>query len=138
MINLARRDQAEIARAVAAFPPVMKVGQRNCVNARFVAQHRSPKRLFGEGAIPLGFRLVDTQQTTTGAVLHVYERVGTLKYGEVEVGQETVICRLGRVRIFQMPGSRLRMRAARTSSASRRSLADLTLSSRQIDVLRRG
>jgi dihydrofolate reductase len=49
------------------------------------------KRLFGEGAIPLGFRLVDTQQTTTGAVLHVYERVGTLKYGEVEVGQDTVI-----------------------------------------------
>ena len=49
------------------------------------------KRLFGEGAIPLGFRLVDSQQTTTGAVLHVYERVGTLKYGEVEVGQETVI-----------------------------------------------
>ena len=49
------------------------------------------KRLFGEGAIPLGFRLVDTQQTTTGAVLHVYERVGALKYGEVEVGQEKVI-----------------------------------------------
>jgi hypothetical protein len=28
---------------------------------------------------------------TTGAVLQIYERVGTLKYGEVEVGQETVI-----------------------------------------------
>ena len=28
---------------------------------------------------------------TTGAVLHVYERAGNLKYGEVEVGQETVI-----------------------------------------------
>jgi hypothetical protein len=27
----------------------------------------------------------------TGAVLHVYERAGNLKYGEVEVGQETVI-----------------------------------------------
>ena len=49
------------------------------------------KRLFGEGAIPLGFRLVDTQQSTTGAVLHVYERVGELRYGDVEVGQETVI-----------------------------------------------
>jgi dihydrofolate reductase len=49
------------------------------------------KRLFGEGAVPRSFRLVDTQLNTTGAVLHVYERVGNLKYGEVEVGQETVI-----------------------------------------------
>jgi dihydrofolate reductase len=49
------------------------------------------KRLFGEGTIPCSFRLVDTQLNTTGAVLHVYERAGGLKYGEVEVGQETVI-----------------------------------------------
>jgi dihydrofolate reductase len=49
------------------------------------------KRLFGQGTIPGSFRLIDTQQTTTGAVLHVYERAGGLKYGEVEVGQETVI-----------------------------------------------
>lgn len=49
------------------------------------------KRLFGEGTIPRSFRLVDTQQSTTGAVLHVYERAGDLRYGEVEVGQETVI-----------------------------------------------
>ena len=51
----------------------------------------SGKRLFGEGAIPRSFRLADTQQTATGAVLHVYERAGGLEYGEVEVGQETVI-----------------------------------------------
>src|SRR5262245_15998919 len=51
----------------------------------------SGKRLFGGGAIPRSFRLVDTQMNTTGAVLHVYERAGGLKYGEVEVGQETVI-----------------------------------------------
>jgi dihydrofolate reductase len=49
------------------------------------------KRLFEEGTIPRSFRLVDTQLNTTGAVLHVYERVGGLRYGEVEVGQETVI-----------------------------------------------
>lgn len=49
------------------------------------------KRLFGEGAVPRAFRLVDTQQTAPGAVLHVYDRVGGLRYGEVEVGQETVI-----------------------------------------------
>ena len=49
------------------------------------------KRLFGEGTIPRSFRLAESRQSTTGAVLHVYERVGGLRYGEVEVGQETVI-----------------------------------------------
>jgi dihydrofolate reductase len=49
------------------------------------------KRLFGKGTIPRAFRLVDTDVATTGAVLHVYERAGGLRYGEVEVGQETVI-----------------------------------------------
>jgi hypothetical protein len=47
--------------------------------------------LFAEGAIPRSFRLVDTQLNTMGAVLHIYERAGELKYGEVEVGQETVV-----------------------------------------------
>ncbi|HEX6160532.1 MAG TPA: dihydrofolate reductase family protein [Thermoanaerobaculia bacterium] len=49
------------------------------------------KRLFGEGTMPRSFRLVDAQRNTTGAVLHVYERAGSLKYGEVEVGQEIQI-----------------------------------------------
>jgi dihydrofolate reductase len=49
----------------------------------------SGKRLFGDGAIPVAFRLVESQQTSAGAVLHVYERAGKLRYGEVEVGQET-------------------------------------------------
>jgi len=49
------------------------------------------KRLFGEGTVPRSFRLVETQLNTAGAVLHVYERAGDLKYGEVEVGQETVV-----------------------------------------------
>ena len=49
------------------------------------------KRLLGEGTIPGGFRLVETLVSTTGAVLHVYERAGNLRYGEVEVGQEVMI-----------------------------------------------
>jgi dihydrofolate reductase len=49
------------------------------------------KRLFGGGTIPRSFRLVDTQFSTTGAVLHVYERTGGLRYGAVEVGEETMI-----------------------------------------------
>jgi dihydrofolate reductase len=49
------------------------------------------KRLFGEGAAPASFRLIETQLTTTGAVLHVYEREGDLRYGELEVGEEMVL-----------------------------------------------
>ena len=51
----------------------------------------SGKRLFGGGTLPRSFHLVETQLNTTGAVLHVYEHAGGLTYGEVEVGQETVI-----------------------------------------------
>ena len=49
------------------------------------------KRLFGEGARPGTFKLVETQTTGPGAVLHVYERAGDLRYGIVEVGEETVV-----------------------------------------------
>lgn len=49
------------------------------------------KRLFEDGTHPRSFRLVDNQRNTTGAVLHVYERVGGPTYGKVDVGQETVI-----------------------------------------------
>jgi dihydrofolate reductase len=49
------------------------------------------RRLFGAGTIPGRYRLVETRQTDAGAVLHVYERAGDLEYGEVEVGQETVL-----------------------------------------------
>jgi len=49
------------------------------------------KRLFGAGTIPRSFRLVDTQQITTGAVLHVYERAGGVRHGEIEVGQEITV-----------------------------------------------
>jgi dihydrofolate reductase len=49
------------------------------------------KRLFGAGAVPGSFRLVESQQTAPGAVLHVYERAGEIRYGEVDVGQEPVV-----------------------------------------------
>jgi dihydrofolate reductase len=50
------------------------------------------KRLFGEGLNPGGFRLVDTQINTKGAVLHVYERAaGELQYGLFEAGSEPVV-----------------------------------------------
>jgi dihydrofolate reductase len=46
------------------------------------------KRLFGEGTVPRSFRLVETERTTTGAILNVYDRVGDLRYGKMEVGGE--------------------------------------------------
>jgi dihydrofolate reductase len=49
------------------------------------------KRLFAEGTTPGAFELVRTEATTTGAVLHVYERAGDVRYGVVEVGQETIV-----------------------------------------------
>jgi dihydrofolate reductase len=49
------------------------------------------KRLFGEGAVPGAFKLVDTQLSTTGAVLHIYERAGELSYGTAEVGPEGAV-----------------------------------------------
>jgi dihydrofolate reductase len=48
---------------------------------QFPAVIGSGKRLFAEGAIPRSFRLVETQTAMTGAVLHVYERAGDLRYG---------------------------------------------------------
>ena len=51
----------------------------------------SGQRLFREGAIARGFRLVDTQMTNTGAVLHVCQRAGGLRYGEFEAGRQPVI-----------------------------------------------
>jgi dihydrofolate reductase len=48
------------------------------------------KRLFAEGTIPLSFRLVDTLVAGTGAVLHVYERAGHVRYGEIGAEQDPV------------------------------------------------
>ena len=49
------------------------------------------KRLFREGTSPRAFHVVEMQRATTGAVLHVYERAGDLRYGIIDVGQEAVV-----------------------------------------------
>lgn len=46
------------------------------------------KRLFGAGAIPRSFHLIEMEANSTGAILMVYQRIGGLRYGEVEVGEE--------------------------------------------------
>jgi dihydrofolate reductase len=45
----------------------------------------SGKRLFGDGTIPGAFRLVDSKASTTGVVIHRYERAGKLEHGTFEV-----------------------------------------------------
>jgi dihydrofolate reductase len=39
------------------------------------------KRLFGEGAVPAGLRLVGSTTSTTGVVIATYERAGEIRYG---------------------------------------------------------
>jgi dihydrofolate reductase len=47
----------------------------------------SGKRLFGDGAVPAGFKLVETRTSTTGVVLHVYEAAGRPSYGSFALGE---------------------------------------------------
>ena len=39
------------------------------------------KRLFGDGTIPAGFKLVDSKTSTTGVIVATYERAGKVKTG---------------------------------------------------------
>lgn len=43
------------------------------------------KRLFGDGTTPGALRLVDTKVSSTGVVIHRFERAGRLEYGSFEV-----------------------------------------------------
>ncbi len=41
----------------------------------------SGKRLFGDGTLPAGLRLVDSKTSTTGVTIATYERAGEIRYG---------------------------------------------------------
>ncbi len=45
------------------------------------------KRLFGDGTLPGAFRLVDTKTSSTGVVIHRYERAGKLERGSFAVDE---------------------------------------------------
>jgi dihydrofolate reductase len=45
------------------------------------------KRLFGEGTVPAGLKLIETQTSSSGAVLQVHEAAGRPRYGSFEVAQ---------------------------------------------------
>jgi dihydrofolate reductase len=45
------------------------------------------KRLFGDGTLPEAFRLADTRASSTGVVIHRYERAGRLETGSFVVDE---------------------------------------------------
>ena len=47
------------------------------------------KRLFGDGAIPIGLRLADIQISTTGVTVATYERAGEIKIGSFGLETES-------------------------------------------------
>ena len=47
------------------------------------------KRLFGDGTIPAGLRLVDSQVSESGVTVNVYERAGAIEPGSFEFEEPT-------------------------------------------------
>jgi dihydrofolate reductase len=47
----------------------------------------SGKRLFADGTLPAGLRLLDTTASTTGVVINRYERAGEIEYGSFALDQ---------------------------------------------------
>ena len=47
------------------------------------------KRLFGDGAIPMGLRLVDSTTTATGVTVNTYVRAGAIEPGSFEFDEPT-------------------------------------------------
>lgn len=48
------------------------------------------KRLFADGTLPASLKLVDTKTSSTGVVIHTYERAGELRYGTFAVDEQHV------------------------------------------------
>ncbi|MDD1749836.1 MAG: dihydrofolate reductase family protein [Methanothrix sp.] len=47
------------------------------------------KRLFGDGTIPAGFKLVDSKTSTTGVIVAAYERAGKVRTGSFALDTPT-------------------------------------------------
>ncbi|MGH8886613.1 MAG: dihydrofolate reductase family protein [Egibacteraceae bacterium] len=47
----------------------------------------SGKRLFGDGTMPSGLKLIDTKTSDTGVVIHSYQRAGKIEYGSFALEQ---------------------------------------------------
>jgi dihydrofolate reductase len=49
----------------------------------------SGKRLFADGAIPAGLKVVDSKTSSTGVVIATYERAGEIEYGSFALAEPT-------------------------------------------------
>ncbi|MCW3000829.1 MAG: riboflavin biosynthesis protein RibD [Conexibacter sp.] len=49
----------------------------------------SGKRLFGEGTISAGLKLVDSKVSKTGVTINTYERAGDIDYGSFALDEPT-------------------------------------------------
>ena len=49
----------------------------------------SGKRLFADGTVPAGLKLVDSQASSTGVVIATYERAGDIEYGSFALEEPT-------------------------------------------------
>jgi dihydrofolate reductase len=47
------------------------------------------KRFFGDGTIPAGLKLVDSEASKTGVTINTYERAGDINLGSFEFDQPT-------------------------------------------------
>jgi dihydrofolate reductase len=47
------------------------------------------KRLFADGAVPVGLKLVDSTTSTTGVLITRYERAGEIEYGSFALEEPT-------------------------------------------------
>lgn len=58
------------------------------------------KRLFGDGTIPAGCKLVNSKASTTGVIVATYERAGDVKFGsfDMETPSEAELARRKRLR----------------------------------------
>ncbi len=61
------------------------------------------KRLFGDGTIPAGFKLVDSKTSNTGVIVATYERAGKVKTGSfaLETPNEAELARRKRLKEVQ-------------------------------------
>jgi hypothetical protein len=46
------------------------------------------KRLFADGTIPAGLKLIDSETASTGVVIARYERAGEVTYGSFDTDEE--------------------------------------------------
>jgi RibD C-terminal domain len=62
------------------------------------------KRLFGDGTIPVAFKLVDSFVTKTGVTVNTYARAGEIEIGEMDFDEPTEAELERRKRLAEVPG----------------------------------